>query len=151
MWKGIKGIIFIQKAIKIQPKCFKIDNNLMNDSKKKKKCRWIQHFLWNNSQKHWQKIPHSKKQFHHRPISLLSSINKIIEKTMYSRWYKFLDKFNWYCLRWKFKWNGIWYCQSIHQSIYIFLKKAGLHKTFKIIYNTKLQIIISYIHCVRCF
>ena len=37
MWKGIKGIIFIQKAIKIQPKCFKIDNNLMNDSKKKKK------------------------------------------------------------------------------------------------------------------
>ena len=37
VWKGIKGIIFIQKAIKIQPKCFKIDNNLMNDSKKKKK------------------------------------------------------------------------------------------------------------------
>ena len=33
----------------------------------------------------------------YRPISLLSNISKINEKTMYSRLYQFLDKFNYLC------------------------------------------------------
>ena len=34
MWNGIKDVIFIKKTSNIQPKGLKIDNSLINDSKK---------------------------------------------------------------------------------------------------------------------
>ena len=45
------------------------------------------------------------KQFcsNYRPISLLSNIDKIIEKIMYDRTYKFLDKNNIYPLQFEFQ------------------------------------------------
>ena len=183
MWNGIKEIIFIKKTSKIQPKCLKVDSNLINDGKEV--VDEFSNYFGTIAKIIDKKTPRSKKQFsdylrnsninslllnpvtekeiseiinkisngkaagpnsvpndileeykdilkvpltiiinisfmtgrfpkqceiahitpvykkgdkldtsNYRPISLLSNISKIIEKIMYSRLYKFPDKYN---------------------------------------------------------
>ena len=87
----------LQEQIKKIIKAFKIDNNNINYGKKKNVDEFNNLFGTIASNLFGTILHLSiRKLINYRPISLLTNICKIIKKTMYSRLYKFLDRFDYF-------------------------------------------------------